>query len=100
MPGLLRPLTVLVVACLAWSVLLAATAFAADQRGDGVTRQARTTRTTGPTPHLRVVCYDVQSRQIPCAYSADVAVQEAHRPYRQPYTLWPSRYSGPRSWWW
>lgn len=100
MPGLLRRLTVVVAACLAWSVVPATTASAADQGaygGSGVRG-----RTAGPTPHLRVVCYDALQRKIPCAYSANVAAQIAHYPCAgcAPVALWPSRYSGYGGWWW
>ena len=100
MPGLLRPLTVFAVACLAWSVLPVATASAADQVYD-LSSRGRSAG-PGPTPHLRVVCYDVNRRKIPCAYSANVAAQIAHYPCAgcAPVALWPSRYSGYGGWWW
>src|SRR5215213_7430207 len=91
---LLRPSLMLISACLAWSLVPAATALADGQQITGFVRS----RAPGPTPHVRVVCYDFQGRHIPCANSADVAVQEAHRPYREPYVLWPSRYSSAGAW--
>ena len=68
-----------------------------------VTRQTRV-RTTGPTPHLRVVCYDRYGHYIACANSARVALQLAYEGTCdgcEPYRLPQSRYgAGQYRYWW
>ena len=96
-----RCLIVGLLAGLAWSLAPQATALADDEPVARMTRAPVRARGPAPTPHLRVVCYDVAGRQIACANSARVARQLAFYGACdgcEPVVLPPSRY-GLNPWW-
>ena len=98
-PFVLRCLNAAAVIAVVWAATSAGPVLAADQGvipGEPVIRY----RAAGPTPHIRVVCYDVAGRKINCADSARVSLQLAHYPCYgcAPVALPPSRYSAYWGW--